>query len=241
MSAPRNTPPPAPSPQGEGRGRERRCVATSETLPEARLIRFALGPGDVIVPDVAAKLPGRGVWVTATRAALETAIKRNAFAKSLKAPAKADADLLNQTEALLARRCLELLGIAKRAGALAAGFTAVEAAIRVSAPYMLIEAADGEADGRDRLIRLVFGLWRVEPAVCGAFTAAELGMALGRDRVIHACLLEERLAQAWAAELGRLSGFRAIAPSSWPPSWRVRRTGPSDGAPPASDDETHRA
>ncbi|MET0182863.1 MAG: RNA-binding protein [Caulobacterales bacterium] len=221
--------------------RERRCAATGETLPEAALVRFALGPDDVIVPDVAAKLPGRGVWVSANREALNAAIKKSAFAKSLKAPAKASSELTAQTESLLARRCLDLLGMAKRAGALAVGFTAVEGAIRGRKPYMFVEASDGEADGRERLARLVFGLWGVEPAVCGAFTSAELGMALGRDRVIHACLLEERMAQAWAAELSRLSGFRAIVPNSWPPSWRARRLGPSDGASPAPDDDTHRA
>jgi len=198
-----------------------------------------LGPGDVLVPDVAAKLPGRGVWVTATREALAKAIKTGAFAKSLKAHTKAGPDLIEQTEALLARRCLELLGLGRRGGAIALGATAVEAAIRERPPYMLIEAADGEADGRERLVRLAYGLWRVEPPLCGAFLAAELGMALGRDRVIHACLLQERLALLWTAELGRLSGFRAIVPSSWPPSWRTRRLGPSDsdGAAAGSDDD----
>jgi len=219
--------------------RERRCVATGETLPEASLVRFVLGPGDVLVPDVAAKLPGRGVWVTSTREALARALKTGAFAKSLKAQAKAPADLADLTESLLARRCLELLGMARRGGAIALGATAVEAAIRERAPYMLIEAADGEADGRERLVRLAYGLWRAEPPLCGAFQAAELGMALGRDRVIHACLLQERLALLWTAELGRLSGFRAIVPSSWPPSWRTRRLGPSTtgGMASGSDDD----
>lgn len=216
--------------------RERKCVATGEALPEARLVRFVAGPDAALVPDVAAKLPGRGVWVTATRQAIELAAKKGAFARSLKAQAKAPPDLADRTEALLARRCLDLLGMARRAGAIAMGFAAVEAAIRNQPPQMLIEASDGESDGRDRLIRLAFGLWRAEPPLCGAFTGAELGMALGRDRVIHACLLQERLAQAWAAELGRLSGFRPIVPSSWPPSWRTRRLGPSD-APSASPED----
>jgi len=198
-----------------------------------------LGPGDVLVPDVAAKLPGRGVWVTSTREALAKALKTGAFSKSLKEQAKAPPDLVEQTEALLARRCLELLGLGRRGGSIAIGFTAVDAAIRERAPYMLIEAADGEADGRERLVRLSFGLWRTEPPLCGAFQAAELGMALGRDRVIHACLLQERLAQLWTAELGRLSGFRAVVPSSWPPSWLTRRLGPSPtgGMASGSDDD----
>lgn len=208
--------------------RERRCAATGEVLPEAALVRFVADPAGTIVPDVAARLPGRGVWVSARRDAILAAAKKGGFARGLKGPARAPDDLADQTEALLARRVLALFGMAKRAGALTLGFTGVEGAIRARAPYMLLEACDGEADGRTRLLRLAFGLWGAEPPLCGAFTGAELGMALGRDRVIHACLLEERLARACAAEIGRLSGFRAIVPSSWPPSWRNRRLGPSD-------------
>jgi predicted RNA-binding protein YlxR (DUF448 family) len=193
-------------------------VASGETRPEAELVRFVAGPEGVLVPDVAAKLPGRGVWVSAQRAAVEQAVKRNAFAKSLKGPVRAPADLADQTETLLARRCLDLLGMARRAGALAMGAELVESAIRSRPPLLLIEASDGAADGRERLLRLAFGLHRSEPPLCGCFTAAELGMALGRDRVIHACLLNERMAQAWSADLSRLSGFRAIVPSSWPVS-----------------------
>ncbi len=220
--------------------RERKCVVSGEVLPEARLVRFALGPDGVLVPDVAAKLPGRGVWASATRQAVDQAVKKGAFARSLKTQVKAPADLADQTEALLARRCLDLLGMAKRAGAIGLGFAAVDAAIRSAAPHMLIEASDGESDGRDRLMRLAFGLWRVEPPLCGAFSGTELGMALGRDRVIHACLLQERMTQAWAAELDRLSGFRVIVPSSWPPSWRTRRLGPSDAPSASSDDADSR-
>ncbi|MGE3143267.1 MAG: RNA-binding protein [Hyphomonadaceae bacterium] len=216
------------APASARRKRQRRCAATGEEADEARLLRFVCGPEEMITPDVAAKLPGRGVWVTASRAAVEGAVKRNAFARSLKRPVKTPPDLADQAERLLARRCLELLGLARRAGALAMGEAAVEAAIRERAPLHLIEAADGAVDGRERLIRLAFGLWRLEPPVCGCFSATDLGMALGRDRVIHACLLEERLALAWAAELGRLSGFRAIVPSSWPESRRLSRVGPSD-------------
>ncbi len=213
----------------------RRCAATGEERHERDLIRFVLGPDGVIVPDVAAKLPGRGVWISALREALTQAIRRNAFAKSLKAPAKATGDLVDQTERLLARRCLELLGLARRAGAIAIGATAVEAAIRAGRPKLLIEASDGAADGRDALLKLAYGLYREEPALCGCFTVAELGMALGRDRVIHACLQEERMALAWAAELSRLSGFRAIVPSSWPESRRASRVGPSGAATASSD------
>ncbi|WP_395646684.1 RNA-binding protein [Terricaulis sp.] len=211
------------SSQNDERGRkerERRCVASGEVLPKAKLIRFALGPGDVLVPDVAAKLPGRGAWVRADRRSLERAIKKGGFGYALKAPVKVPDDLAALTEALLARRCLDLLGMARRAGAIAIGATQVEAAIRSKPTFLLIEAEDGAAEGREKLMSLHIGLWGKPPPAAACFSSQDLGVALGRDRVIHACLLQERLALAYAAEIGRLAGFRTIVPGSWPDSWR---------------------
>ncbi len=200
--------------------RERRCVATGEVLPEHLLIRYALGPDGVLVPDIGAKLPGRGAWVTANRERLEEARAKGGFARALKAPVKMDVNLADQTEKLLTRRCLDLLGMARKASAIAFGATQVEAAIRAKPLFVLIEAKDGAEDGREKLMSLHIGLWGRPPGAVGCFDSSDLGMALGRDRVIHACLLQERLALAWAAEIGRLAGFRAIVPDSWPASWR---------------------
>ncbi|MBL8549946.1 MAG: RNA-binding protein [Hyphomonadaceae bacterium] len=199
--------------------RERRCAATGETMSEDNLVRFALGPDDEIVPDVAANLPGRGVWVTATRAAIDGAVKRNAFARSLKQAVRARPDLADRTEEFLTRRCLDYLGLMRRAGALALGFEQVEAALRKRIAFALIEAADGADDGREKLLRLA--VHSGAPHLSACFTAAELGVALGRAHVVHAAVLQERMAQRWVAEIGRLSGFRAIVPGSWPESLRL--------------------
>lgn len=212
------------------KGRERRCAASGETLPEARLIRFAVGPDDVIVPDVAAKLPGRGVWVESTRARIEDARKKGGFARSLKGPVRVPEDIAAQAERLLVKRCLDSLGLMRRAGALAIGHTQVDAAIRDFPVFSLVEAEDGASDGREKLARLYMGLWKRPAPVAACFSMAELGMALGRDRVIHACLLQERMAQAWAVDMGRLSGFRSIVPGSWPTSWRSVGLGLGDAA-----------
>lgn len=197
--------------------RERTCIATGETLPETALVRFAASPDGEVTPDVAAKLPGRGVWVRADRASVDKAVRKNAFARGLKAGVKAPPDLADRVADLLSRRCLDLLGLARGAGALAVGGVQAEEAIRRAKPLWLIEASDGAADGRRRLQQLAFGLWGEEPAVAGCFTGAELGVALGRDHVVHAVLLQEGMAQRWSVEIGRLSGFRAIIPASWPP------------------------
>jgi predicted RNA-binding protein YlxR (DUF448 family) len=204
------------------------------------------GPDNIIAPDLAAKLPGRGVWIKADRDTVEQAARRGAFARSLKADARAPAGLAELVQSLLEQRCLALLGFANRAGALAIGFTAVDQAIRARSRFALIEASDGEADGRERLLRLAYARWGREPELSAAFTSEQLGVALGRGRVIHIGLLQERMGQAWATELGRLSGFRPIVPNSWPPSWRMRHSGTdeaggvSPSSPPALRPDTTR-
>jgi predicted RNA-binding protein YlxR (DUF448 family) len=211
--------------EGGRRERERRCIVSHETGSGANLVRFALSPDGVVTPDVAAKLPGRGAWVSANRASIDQAGKKGAFARAFKAQVKVPDDLANTVETLLLRRCLDLLGMARRAGAIAIGATQVGAAIRAKPVFVLIEAADGAEEGREKLMSLHIGLWGRPPAAVGCFSAEELGVALGRERVIHACLLQERLAEAWAAEIGRLAGFRTIVPASWPTPWRLTGLG----------------
>jgi predicted RNA-binding protein YlxR (DUF448 family) len=212
--------------EGQRRDRERRCIVSYESLPDAKLIRFALAPDGTIVPDVAAKLPGRGAWVRADRESVETAARKQLFSRAFKC--EAPADLAERTESLLARRCLDQLGLMRRAGAVAIGATQVESAIRGKPALTLIEAADGAQEGREKLMSLHIGLWGGPPAAVACFSSEDLGVALGRERVIHACLLQERLATGWAAEIGRLAGFRAIVPSSWPDSWRSVQWGLGD-------------
>jgi uncharacterized protein len=220
-------------PESQRRARERRCIVSHEALPDAKLIRFALAPDGRVVPDVAAKLPGRGAWVRADRASVDAAARKQMFARAFKCEARAPETLAEQTEALLARRCLDQLGLMRRAGAVAFGATQVDGAVRGKPALMLIEAADGAGEGREKLMSLHIGLWGAPPPAVGCFDAADLGVALGRDRVIHACLLQERLATGWAADIGRLAGFRTIVPSSWPDSWRSQQwgLGDADGGP----------
>ena len=71
----------------------RRCVLTRERLPKERMIRFVVGPDRQIVPDLAAKLPGRGIWLSASRDVLETARRARgglarAFARAARGPCR---------------------------------------------------------------------------------------------------------------------------------------------------------
>lgn len=183
-------------------------------MEEARLIRFVAGPEGQVVPDLGRDLPGRGLWVEATRAALEQAVKRQAFSRAAKAKLQAPPDLVETVERLLARRCLDRLGLARKAGALTSGFEKTYAALGSGTVAWLIEASDGSADGRDKLLALAR---RIDPPpqVCGAFTSDELSLALGLGHAIHSALLAGRWAKRWTEEVGRLAGFRSLQPTSW--------------------------
>jgi uncharacterized protein len=173
-----------------------------------------------VVEDVGARLPGRGVWVTANRESIALAIRRGAtgiFKLRANAPPP---DLADRVQAGLKRRCLDGLGLGRKAAAIAVGFDQVEAAIRAAPPLVMVEAADGSAEGRERLWRTAIGLWETPPAVAGCFTAEELGVALGRGPVVHIVWLQERMARRWSAEVSRLAGFQSIVPPSWRPEFR---------------------
>jgi len=187
---------------------ERRCIVTGKVLDPALLVRFVVGPERAIIPDVAGDLPGRGLWVTASREVLALAIKRKAFTRAAKGEVVVAGDLNERVEALLARRCLDLLGLARRAGEAVAGFEKVREALAAGRVAILLAAGDGAADGRGKLRRLAAGLPVIE-----CFRSRELSLALGRENVIHAALAPGRLAGRIAAEAARLAGFRQPAGS----------------------------
>ena len=195
--------------------RERRCIATGEILPEGRLLRFVRGPQGEIVPDVESKLPGRGLWIRAERPVIERAVSRNLFAKAAKAPVLVDAALAERTEARLVERMLAHLGLARRAGELFLGFDQVEKALRTPRPpAVVVEALEAAPDGRRKLQAAARAQGRV-PFVIGAFTNAELSLALGRENVVHAALKPGRIAERLIFEAARLSGFRPLRPWVW--------------------------
>lgn len=184
----------------------RRCLVTGESRDRGSLLRFVVDPERRIVPDVDGCLPGRGLWLTPVRDIVKTAVAKRLFARAAKQDVVADADLDDRVEALLVRRSIERLGLARRAGQAVAGFTQVEAAVRDGGVAVLVEASDGSADGRGKLMRLARGL-----PVTDRLTAAELGQAFAREHVVHAALLKGRLAEGFVAEQARLAGFRDAA------------------------------
>lgn len=195
--------------------RERRCIVTGEVLPEARLVRFVIGPDGAVVPDVEAKLPGRGMWVSAGRTAIAKAVAKNLFSKAAKAPANAAAALPDQTESRLVDRMLGLLGLARRAGELFLGFDQVEKALRgQNPPPLIVEAAEAAADGRRKLQAAATAKGHV-PFVIGCLSSAELSLALKRENVVHAALKPGRIAERLIFEAMRLEGFRPLRAWVW--------------------------
>lgn len=194
--------------------RERRDLVTHEVMDESRLIRFVAAPDGSVAPDLARKLPGRGLWVAADRVSIETAVKKNLFSRAAKAPMKPAADLADTVESLLFRRCLDQLGLARREGVLISGFEKSLANVRSGKAAWIIEAADGSADGRGKLLSLAKHI-TPRPKVCGVFTADDLSLALGLENAIHAVLLESGRADRWTIEVERLAGFRPLTPPQW--------------------------
>jgi predicted RNA-binding protein YlxR (DUF448 family) len=192
-----------------GREPARLCVATREVHPVSELIRFVVGPNGEAVADIKSKLPGRGIWVTATRDALDEAIKRKAFTRGFKREVKMPADLVERTERLLERAVLDALAIAGKAGLVAAGFTKAEAAVENGAAVGLLHAADAAADGTRKLDAACRRRRSEEPlVVIGFLTSAQLDLALNRPNVVHAALLAGPASETFLARCRRLERFR---------------------------------
>jgi predicted RNA-binding protein YlxR (DUF448 family) len=198
--------------------RERRDIVTGDVMPEARLVRFVVGPDGTVTPDVGRKLPGRGLWVEARREAVELAARKGGFSRAAKAKTVAPADLADKVDALLKSRVLNGLGLARRAGDLTFGFEKAASAIEQGKVAWMVEASDGAADGRRKLLqsaRRAAALNLASPRLFGAFTGEELSLALGLGNVIHVAFLAGRGAERWTVDVERLSGFRPLLPVSW--------------------------
>ena len=172
----------------------RMCAVSREVKPVDELIRFVLSPRGEVVPDLKRKLPGRGLWITASRARVAEAVLRNQFSRGFKRDVRAAQTLPSDTEKLLVRSAIEALAMAAKAGQVVSGFAKVEEALAGGQATALIHASDGAADGIRKLDAIVrqrggnHGESLIFPIVT-ELTSSELDLALGRANVIHAALL----------------------------------------------------
>jgi len=195
-------------------GSERLCIVTREVKPVSEMIRFVIGPDRNVVPDLRRRLPGRGVWVTATRAAVAEAVKRRAFARGFKADVGVAPDLADEVERLLERSALDALSIVRKAGRAALGFAQVERALASEPVVALLHAADAGREGVRKLAaaRSRLGEKAEDVPVMDQFTAAQLDLAFGRPNVVHAALLAGSASDGFLARYRNLERFRAIGP-----------------------------
>jgi predicted RNA-binding protein YlxR (DUF448 family) len=201
-------------PRKTAHGAERLCASTGTVQPVDDMIRFVLSPEGSAVPDLKRRLPGRGVWITATRSALSQAITRKAFARSFKRDVRIAPDLIEATERLLERAALDALAIAYKARRVVAGFSKVEAALVQGNAIALLHASDGAPDGVRKLNGVLRraneedGDGRKPVAVLNAFTSSQLDLAIGRSNVVHAALLAGPESKAVLTRSARLERFR---------------------------------
>ena len=198
-----STPAGSVPPEPEEDGPSRRCLATRERQPKDSMVRLAVAPGGLIVPDIEERLPGRGLWITARRDIVERAVTKRLLARAAGAEITVPPDLADRIQALLARRCLDLLGLARRAGQAVAGFEKVKAALERGDVALLLQAADGSPEQRAKLMPRSGAT-----PVVALFSGAELAEALGREVAVHVAVLPGGIADRLARGCARLAGFK---------------------------------
>ena len=185
-------------------GAERKCIVTGEVQPKDGLIRFVIGPDNSVVPDVLGKLPGRGMYVTSTHAALDVA-GRGQFSRSAKQAVTVPDDLAAMVEKQMARRVVDLIALARKAGLAVCGFEKVKGWLAGGERVrVLMQASDGAERGKSKL-------WTPEGArYFGCLTSAELGLAFGRGSVIHGALATGGLSNRVVDDATKLRGLREM-------------------------------
>ena len=163
-------------------GPERKCIATGEAQPKSGLIRFVIGPEGQLAPDLAGKLPGRGIYVASDKAALEKAAKKGLFSRAARQPVTPPEDLVSTLEKMLSRRVVDLISLARKSGVAVSGYEKVKTSLDKEEARVLIQAVDGSERGKSKLSTPYGGNY------IGWLTADELGMAFGRQSVIHAAV-----------------------------------------------------
>jgi predicted RNA-binding protein YlxR (DUF448 family)/ribosomal protein L30E len=183
----------------------RRCIATRQSLPTSRMVRFVLAPDRSVVPDLAGKLPGRGLWLSARRDIVDKACSADLFAKMSGGNVELIPDLSDRLERLLVARCFDLLGLARRASQAIAGAEKVRGFLRAGKGAVVVLASDGPVEERRSMAALAPSATVIE-----AFDGAELGRVFGRERVVYVAVGHGPFAERLVDETRRLAGFRSL-------------------------------
>lgn len=184
---------------------ERKCIVTGAVGPKSGLIRFVVGPDATVVPDVLERLPGRGIWVSADRAVIAKAAAKGMFSRAARQPVKAPDGLADLIEGQLARRVVDLISMARKAGDAVTGYEKVKEWLVKGQARVLIQASDGSERGKTKLHPP-----EGEGAFIGCLSAGEMGLAFGRERAIHAALAAGGLTTRVVEEAAKLAGLRGL-------------------------------
>ncbi|MTI17892.1 RNA-binding protein [Rhodobacteraceae bacterium RKSG542] len=192
---------------------ERTCAVTREVLPVSELLRFVVSPDGVVVADIKNVLPGRGVWVKATRSKVEEAVKKRVFNRGFKEQVHAEIGLADQVDKMLEHAATGALSISRKAGDLITGFAKVESALRGDRVLALVHATDASDDGVRKLAAVAASRFGKEDplAVVRLLDSAQLSLALGRDNVIHAALLAGQAGRNFLRAASRLADYREVS------------------------------
>ncbi len=185
---------------------ERKCIVTGEVQPKSGLIRFCLDPEGQVTPDILARLPGRGFYVSADRMAIEKAATKGLFARAAKQPVKVPQGLADLVESLLLRRVQDTISLCRKANLAVTGYEKVKEWLMNGRAKVLVQASDGSERGKTKLRPPELG-----GGFIGCMTARELGLSFGRERAIHAALAAGVLTTRVVEEAARLGGLRLQA------------------------------
>ena len=186
---------------------ERKCIVSGDSQPKTGLVRFCIGPDNSVVPDILGRLPGRGIYVAADRAAITKAATKGLFSRAARQSVTVPSGLADLVESLLARRVVDLISMCRKANAAVMGYEKVKDWLQSGKARVVVQASDGSERGKTKLRPL-----EGEGRFIGLLTAGELGLAFGRERAIHAALGAGGLTTRVVEEAARLSGLRIAQP-----------------------------
>ncbi|MCZ2328057.1 RNA-binding protein [Bartonella sp. F02] len=190
---------------------ERTCIVTRKTASATTLIRFVIGPNNQIVPDLKENLPGRGVWVSAHKDIIQEAIKRKSFSKSFKTDVEVAPNLANIVDRILLKSALGYLSITRKAGAVVTGLTKVDAAIRSGRVILVLHAKEAKEDGKRKISQAIHAVQQQinqEIKTISFLTSDEMSVAFGSNPVIHAALLNMKVANGFLKTIYKLAAYR---------------------------------
>jgi uncharacterized protein len=186
---------------------KRRCISSGEICNKSDMLRFVVAPNKEIVPDVSEKLPGRGIWVKTNRIFLEKAISKKLFLKTAKEKVAVRNDLVSFVEALLLKNVIALISLSRKSGIAVSGFEKVKSTLADGSAKALIQARDG-SEGQKSKLRPPDG----KNSYIDCLSSQELGLAFGRNYVVHASLTSGGLSKRVVHEALRLNEIRGFEP-----------------------------